>query len=158
MLVGVGTMSPIPCLKDLSLSRHELLGLIGLVAVFSYTGWILNKRRLSHAGNRRRQCGNVPVVLQNRTYSTHLSSTIDFVYVCVALTLCVCCTDPMQRLRNMHVSQLPYASLRFFNVLLTPKFHMTRPLLNSSWEVSCGAHLYPHQSQTVDTLRCSCSD
>ena len=23
----------------------------------------------------------------------------------------------------------------------TPKFHMTTPLLNSSWEVSCGAHV-----------------
>ena len=51
-------------------------------------------------------------------------------------------TQPYGKLTQHACLTTPLRNLTLFRFLLTPKFHMTRPLLSSSWEVSCGAQLF----------------
>ena len=53
-------------------------------------------------------------------------------------------TQPYGKLTQHACLTTPLRNLTLFRFLLTPKFHMTRPLLSSSWEVSCGAQLESH--------------
>ena len=55
-------------------------------------------------------------------------------------------TQPYGMLTQHACLTTPLRNLTLFRFLLTPKFHMTRPLLSSSWEVSCGAQLWFYRS------------
>ena len=121
--------------------RHQTLTKRSL-ACYDMLWWVWLKKGLIQSGKHKQaQCTHLKHSAHKCQFPrvSKLSWSIQFLSWQVCAKNLLMKTQPYGKLTQHACLTTPLRNLTLFRFLLTPKFHMTRPLLSSSWEVSCGA-------------------